>query len=141
MPNYTATEFLLKLAKLKKEELLELDGIGEVLANNITQFTESEKFEELLGKFLELENNNKGLTIKTKTDNQEGRLSDQTICITGKFDIPRSQIKSKLEELGAKVVGTITKNTTTLIAGKDSGSKLAKARELEIKIISDYKEL
>ncbi len=141
MPNYTATEFLLKLAKLKKEELLELDGIGEVLANNITQFTESEKFEELLGKFLELENNNKGLTIKTKTDNQEGRLSDQTICITGKFDIPRGQIKSKLEELGAKVVGTITKNTTTLIAGKDSGSKLARAKQLNITVVQNYESL
>ena len=60
------------------------------------------------------------------------------IAITGKLSlISRDELKSKLEDLGVKVVNSISKNTDYVIVGADAGSKLEKARALNIEIISD----
>ena len=63
---------------------------------------------------------------------------DEKIAITGKLSfISRDELKSKLEDLGVKVVNSISKNTDYVIVGSDAGSKLEKARALNIEIISD----
>jgi DNA ligase (NAD+) len=63
------------------------------------------------------------------------------VCITGTFDMPRPQIKSLLESKGYKVVDTVTKTTTILLAGEEAGSKKAKAEQLGIEIKTHYTEL
>jgi DNA ligase (NAD+) len=65
-------------------------------------------------------------------------LLSKKIAITGKLSsISRDQLKSDLEELGVKVVSSISKNTDYVIVGDDAGSKLDKAKALNIEIIYD----
>ena len=127
------TQFLEKLKTLKKEDLSKIKGLGDVLINNLLEFFESERFEYLTKESV-------GLEI-LQSPKIVGKLSGNNICITGSFDISRDLIKEKLELLGAKIVGTVGKNTTLLLAGEDSGSKLAKAQSLKIPIVTNYQEL
>ena len=137
-----ASKFLEKLSKLNKEELLQVDGIGEILADNILNFAKSKRFETLSKDLKKLEGDDRGILLSTKDDQElEGKLTKEIICITGKFDKSRLEIKEILEKEGAKVVSAITSKTTILLAGKEAGSKLTKAEKLEIKIINDYKNL
>ena len=73
-----------------------------------------------------------------KVISQTSKLSGKKIAITGKLSfISRDKLKSKLEDFGVKVVNSISKNTDYVIVGSDAGSKLEKARALNIEIISD----
>jgi DNA ligase (NAD+) len=138
-----ATEFLTRLKNISKEKLIEIKGVGDVLADNIIEFCESEEFEIIRNKFHELETQNKGLNIVVVDKNKinTGELAGEVICITGILDIPRPQIKEKLESKGAKVVDSVTKSTTILLAGENAGSKLEKAQKLGIRIVERLDEL
>jgi DNA ligase (NAD+) len=138
-----STEFLTRLQNITKEDLTNIKGIGDVLADNVIEFCESEGFDVLLKKFQELENNGTGLDVLLKDKNSviTGELSGEIICITGIFDDTRPQIKTKLEGKGAKVVDTVSKTTTILLAGESSGSKLEKAQKLGIRIVERLEEL
>jgi DNA ligase (NAD+) len=138
-----ATKFLMKLKEITKDDLINIKGIGEVLAENLIEFCDSSEFDILIAKFQALENCDKGINILVKDKNSVviGELSTETICITGTFDIPRSQIKAKLEGKGAKVVDTVSKTTTILLAGESAGSKLEKAQKLGIRIVENLEEL
>ncbi len=70
----------------------------------------------------------------------EGRddsLTGLTFVITGSLSRPRRELKEELERLGATVAGSVSRKTSYLVAGKNSGSKLAKARELGVEIIDE----
>ena len=138
----SASEFLQKLKKIQKQDLLDIHGIGEVLADNLTNFVQSPRYLQLIEKFQELESNNRGVSIvHNQSQLVEGSLSGEVICITGSFEQSRSVIKELLESKGAKVIDSITKKTTLLLAGQNSGSKLDKAKKLGIKVIFDYENL
>ena len=65
-------------------------------------------------------------------------VSGKTVCITGTFtDVDRADATAKLEALGAKVTGSVSKNTSYVIAGADPGSKLAKAEELGVEVLDE----
>jgi DNA ligase (NAD+) len=138
-----STEFLTKLQNITKEELINIKGIGDVLADNIIEFCESKEFDIIRNKFEYLESKNLGIDviIKDKSSVATGELSGETICITGTFDIPRPQIKEKLENRGAKVVDTVSKSTTILLAGESAGSKFEKAQKLGIRIVESLEGL
>ena len=75
------------------------------------------------------------LNIKYTNNLSQGIYKDKKIVITGSFEnATRSEIELKLRSLGGKVTSSISKNTDFLIAGKDAGSKLEKARAMEINI-------
>lgn len=138
----SASQFLQKLKKIQKQDLLDIHGIGEVLADNLTNFVQSPRYFQLIEKFQELESNNRGVSIvHNQSQLAEGSLSGEVICITGSFEQSRLVIKELLESKGGRVVDSITKKTTLLLAGQDSGSKLDKAQKLGIKVISDYENL
>lgn len=136
-----ASSFLKNLKRLTKEDLIGIKGLGEVLTENITKFTESDRYEELLGEFEKLEMSNKGLEIKAEARQKSGKLLNKTICITGKFSQSRDQIKTLLENQGGKVVSAVSSNTDYLLAGEDAGSKLEKAKELKVKIVNNLNDL
>jgi len=145
MPQLPASEFLKLLAKLTKEELLAINGIGEVIANNYLEFINSTRYQRLIQEFAKLEQQypHKALTITlSQAQNQPAQpLSQEVICITGSFDKPRNILKNQLEKLGAKVVDTVSNKTTILLAGTNPGSKLTKAQRLGIRIIFELQEL
>ncbi len=137
------SQFLSKLKNISKVDLINIKGVGDVLADNIIEFCESEEYNIIRTKFEQLESEGKGLGIISKDKNivNTGELSGETICITGTFDISRPQIKEKLENKGAKVVDSITKVTTILLAGESPGSKLDKAQKLGIRVVERLEEL
>ena len=138
--------FLNKLKSLSRQDLLEIKGIGEVLAQNFLDFIDSQRLQKLIEKFENLEKQNLGLEIeiipKKNSDlGSKQNLSNQNICITGSFEIPRNEIKEKLESFGAKITDNINSKTTLLLAGYNSGSKLEKAKTKQIKIAYNLEEI
>ncbi len=126
---------LLKGATL--EDLTSINDIGEVVASNIVEYFEDSDNIENINKMLEL-----GVNIQfpteVKTDNY---FSGKKIVLTGGLDnYGRSELTKILLNLGADVTSSVSKNTDLVIAGKDAGSKLDKARALNIEVI-DEKEL
>lgn len=123
-----------QIIDLKQEQLIELDGIGSVLAENFTAFMSDETnlndIEKMLGY---------GLTFKeVNNEITENEYSGKSIVITGSFgELKRSDIKEIFEGYGASVKGSVSKNTDYLIAGEKAGSKLDKANELGVKIIDE----
>lgn len=131
-----ATHFL-TLAKIKSASesvLIEVDDIGPVAAANIRAFFDNDDNQATVASLIE-----QGVhwpDIVTPAENL--KLTNQVFVITGSFEhASRDEIKSILESLGAKVSGSVSKNTTTLVAGSKAGSKLAKAQSLDIPIIDE----
>ncbi len=116
------------------DDFIAVDDIGEVASSNLHAFF-SDKFNI---KFLK-EIINLGFKLEAeKVLSRNSKIEDKKIAITGKLSsISRDDLKSKLEDLGVKVVNSISKNTDYVIVGSDAGSKLAKAKALNIEIISD----
>jgi DNA ligase (NAD+) len=135
-------QFLQRLKSLTKEELLNLHGVGEVLADNIIDFTESKRYQKLIQDFETLQSKGTQIEIVQQAATQiEGTLSGETICITGTFDKSRNAIKAELETKGARIVEAVTKKTTLLLAGLEAGSKLQKAKKLGIRVETNYENL
>jgi DNA ligase (NAD+) len=80
---------------------------------------------------------------KRMTEGQEETIfSNKTVVLTGKLEqLTRNDAKQKIEELGGNVTGSVSKNTDLLIAGKEAGSKLKKAQQLNIEIWDEQKLL
>jgi DNA ligase (NAD+) len=136
------TQFLQKLKSLSKESIIDIHGVGDVIAQNIIDFYNSPRYDKMQEEFTKLESADKSPIISVKAKEiKSGPLLGEVICITGIFEIPRPQIKVKLEELGATVVDNITKKTTILLAGQDAGSKEAKAKKAGIRIIINLPEI
>lgn len=135
-----ASNYLKQLKTITREELLAIDGLGPIIADNFLQFINSDKLKLLEQGFKDLENNNKCLTINILEESQEDNKKIN-ICITGTFEITREEIKKILEDNNYKVVDQINKKVDILISGQKAGSKVTKAEKLGIKILDNYQEL
>lgn len=139
-----ASEFLQSLRQLSVAKLVSIHGVGEKLAQNIVSFGQSPRYEALLKNLQDLETSGQGLTLTTRrqsTHPTTSLLAGEIIVITGSFDLPRETIKTRLEDAGAKVSGSVSKTTTILVAGEKAGSKLPKAEKLGVRIVHDYRDL
>lgn len=126
----------LKAASLEAITLIE--GIGDKIADSIHSFFELEEAEELIDKLKKAEVNMTYTGIKRKEVETDSMFADKTVVITGKLEqFTRNELKEKLIELGAKVTGSVSKNTDYLIAGEEAGSKLTKAESLDVPIIDE----
>ncbi|MBY6038235.1 NAD-dependent DNA ligase LigA [Fictibacillus nanhaiensis] len=119
-----------------KEELLEVEEIGEKMADSILLYFSKPEVKELME---ELQSLGVNMTYKgpklIKAEDLDTPFAGKTVVLTGKLSIlSRNEAKEKLERLGAKVTGSVSKNTDMLIAGEDAGSKLDKAKTLGIAI-------
>jgi DNA ligase (NAD+) len=124
------------LMNASKEQLLEVEEIGEKMADSIQLYFSKPEVKELVE---ELQSLGVNMTYKgpklVKVEDLDTPFAGKTVVLTGKLSIlTRNEAKEKLERLGAKVTGSVSKNTDMLIAGEDAGSKLDKAKKFGIDI-------
>ena len=120
------------LAQADPEEVASIESLGGVIAKSLQTYFATEGSEILLK---ELKEAGVNLDYKGKTVVADAALSGLTVVLTGKLErLKRSEAKSKLESLGAKVTGSVSKKTDLVVAGADAGSKLQKAQELGIEV-------
>ena len=121
-----------KLAQADPEEVASIESLGSVIAQSLQSYFATEGSKILLD---ELKEAGVNLDYKGQTVVADAALSGLTVVLTGKLErLTRSEAKSKLESLGAKVTGSVSKKTDLVVAGADAGSKLQKAQELGIEI-------
>ena len=120
------------LAQADPEEVASIESLGSVIAQSLQTYFATEGSNILLD---ELKEAGVNLDYKGQTVVANAALSGLTIVLTGKLErLTRSEAKSKLESLGAKVTGSVSKKTNLVVAGADAGSKLQKAQELSIEV-------
>ena len=120
------------LVQADPEEVASIEGLGGVIAKSLQTYFATEGSEILLR---ELKETGVNLDYKGQTVVANAALSGLTVVLTGKLErLKRSEAKSKLESLGAKVTGSVSKKTDLVVAGADAGSKLQKAQELGIEV-------
>ena len=120
------------LAQADPDEVASSESLGGVIANSLQTYFATEGSEILLRELREAGVN---LDYKGQTVVADAALSGLTVVLTGKLErLKRSEAKNKLESLGAKVTGSVSKKTDLVVAGADAGSKLQKAQELGIEV-------
>lgn len=120
------------LAQADPEEVASIESLGGVIAKSLQTYFATEGSEILLR---ELKEAGVNLDYKGQTIVGDAALSGLIVVLTGKLErLKRSEAKSKLESLGAKVTGSVSKKTDLVVAGADAGSKLQKAQELGIEV-------
>ena len=120
------------LAQADLEEVASIESLGSVIAQSLQTYFATEGSKILLD---ELKAAGVNLDYKGQTVVADAILSGLTVVLTGKLErLTRSEAKSKLESLGAKVTGSVSKKTDLVVAGADAGSKLQKAQELGIEV-------
>ena len=120
------------LSQADPEEVASIESLGGVIAKSLQTYFATEGSEILLR---ELKEAGVNLDYKGQTVVADAALSGLTVVLTGKLErLKRSEAKSKLESLGAKVTGSVSKKTDLVVAGADAGSKLQKAQELGIEV-------
>ncbi|MCP5346383.1 MAG: NAD-dependent DNA ligase LigA [Gammaproteobacteria bacterium] len=116
------------------EQLQEVPDVGKVVAGHIRVFFDNEDNLALIGQLRD-----GGVyweDVDVATDSRP--LDGQTFVLTGTLEsLSRSEAKARLEGLGAKVAGSVSRNTDCVVAGPGAGSKLARAEELQIKIMDE----
>lgn len=122
------------LKKATLEELVEVSDVGDIIAQCVYEFFREEKVLNTINELL-------NLGVNPKYEEQEvteSLFKGKTVVVTGSLeDYTRISIKEKFESLGAKVSGSVSKKTDYVLAGEEAGSKLKKAQELGVKIISE----
>ncbi len=121
-----ALEFGEKILDVTFEDLEKLDGFGEQMANSLLEFFRVNR--EVVEKLFDTIQP----TIEEKKEVKQNPFKDKTVVLTGTMSRSRGVIKKELEELGAKVAGSVSKKTDYLIYGEDAGSKYDKAIDLGV---------
>jgi DNA ligase (NAD+) len=130
-----ATRFgsLEKLAAAETEEMIDLEGIGPVIAESVRSWMAAPENRELIARLVA-----RGVNPQVEERSQTGDpLAGQVFVLTGSLSRPRREVKKRLEALGATVAGSVSAKTTYLVAGENAGSKLDKATEIGIEILDE----
>ncbi|MED1419740.1 NAD-dependent DNA ligase LigA [Bacillus smithii] len=136
-------ETLDRLMKADVEELTAIPEVGEKMADAVVTYFHQPEVLELIQELKEA-----GVNMEYKGpkpvsgDQSSSYFAGKTIVLTGKLEaLTRNEAKEKIEALGGKVSGSVSKKTDLVIAGADAGSKLAKAREFDIEVWDEEKLL
>ncbi len=115
------------------QQLNDIEGIGDVVAQSIVDFFDEPHNQEVVAGL------RRELTVEDyKSDVVASKLAGATVVFTGKLErLTREEAKAQAERLGAKVAGSVSKSTLYVVAGPGAGSKLKKAEELGVKILSE----
>jgi DNA ligase (NAD+) len=123
-----------KLAAASEEEILDVHGIGETIAHSVAAYFADESTRHLVQKLAAA-----GVRMDEPTPKAAGSgLAGQTVVITGTLpELSRAQATALVTAHGGRVASSVSKATSFLVAGEDGGSKLDKARELNIEVIDE----
>ncbi len=114
------------------EDLEAVDGIGSVVARSVHAWFADKEHQDMLARLLS------HISIAKVERVSGGKLADQTFVLTGTLSsMSRDEAKARIRALGGKVVDSVSKLTSCVVAGDDAGSKLAKARELKVKVLTE----
>ena len=123
-----------KLIEASYEELRMIEDVGEITANTIYEFFRQDQTIDLINK---LKQANVNMKAETQT-NQDEKFAGKTFVLTGSLEhYSREEASELIEKLGGKTSSSVSKKTDYVLAGEDAGSKLKKAQELGITIISE----
>ncbi|NGT57102.1 NAD-dependent DNA ligase LigA [Clostridium perfringens] len=127
-------ESLENLEKATFEELVSVQDVGDIVARSIIEFFKEERTLKVINELLSLGVN----PHYEKKEVLESQFMGKTVVVTGTLEnYSRTSIKEKLESLGAKVSGSVSKKTDFVIAGEAAGSKYDKAKSLGVTILSE----
>ena len=126
------------IIKADLETLVQVQDIGNIVAESVIDFFKEDKIIKSIEELL-----NQGIKpIFEDTEIYENPFMNKTVVVTGSLNnFGRVEIKEKLEALGAKAATSVSKKTDYVLAGENAGSKLDKAIELGIKIITEVEFL
>jgi DNA ligase (NAD+) len=122
------------------EELVQVPDVGDIVANCVVEFFKEENVIKTIDELI-------NLGVKPSFEEKvviKSPFEGKTVVVTGALQTySRRIIKEKLELLGAKVAGSVSKKTDYVLAGEEAGSKLSKAKELRVKVITEeeFKEM
>lgn len=122
------------LLSATKEDISEIDGFGEIMAENVVKALSEPHLRELIEKLRRA-----GVNMEySKKKSGDGRFAGMTFVITGTLPtMKRDEAKKLIENFGGKVSGSVSKKTSFVVAGEEAGSKLTKAQDLGIAILSE----
>lgn len=124
-----------RVMKATVDELTAIDEIGEKIAESVVSYFQNEKAVELIERLKDAGVNMTYTGKREQVEIKDSPFAGKTIVLTGKLEqLTRNEAKAKIEELGGKVTGSVSKKTDLVIAGADAGSKLTKAQELGIEV-------
>ncbi len=126
-----ALEFGLEIVDAKLEAVVAIDGIGEEMANSLLEFMRV-NHDFVLQLFETIQP-----TVEEKKEAEENPFKGKTVVLTGTMSVSRGVIKEMLEDLGAKVSGSVSKKTDFVVYGEDAGSKLTKAEGLGVATLTE----
>lgn len=127
-------ESLENLEKATFEELVSVQDVGDIVARSIIEFFKEERTLKVINELLSLGVN----PHYEKKEVLESPFMGKTVVVTGTLEnYSRTLIKEKLESLGAKVSGSVSKKTDYVIAGEEAGSKLTKAQDLGVTVLTE----
>jgi len=123
--------FGLEFVDATYEQIVELDGFGEEMAQSVVEFihVNRDMIEHLFKKIEP--------TVEQKVEAVDNPFKDKVVVLTGSMSQSRSEIKEMLEKLGAKVTGSVSKKTDFVIYGEDAGSKYNKAISLNVTTLTE----
>lgn len=123
-----------KLALATEEELSLVDDIGPIVAKSIVEFFEQDQTKDLIKRLQEAGVN----TEKLESNDNDERFAGMTFVLTGSLDnFSRDQASDIIEKFGGKTSSSVSKKTSYVLAGEDAGSKLTKAENLGVKILTE----
>jgi DNA ligase (NAD+) len=123
------------LLEATEDELVEVEGIGPIMARTIEETLAEDRTRELIRRF-------EAANLRMRDDRPDtpvdGPLVDKTLVLTGTLpNLTRDDAKQRIEAAGGKVTGSVSKKTDYLVAGADPGSKLTKAQELGTEVLDE----
>lgn len=117
------------------EQLIEVPDVGAVVANHVNAFFDQERNQQVITRLRELGVHWPELAAKSEAEAAAQPLAGKTVVLTGSLSqLSRNDAKAALQALGAKVAGSVSKNTDIVFAGEAAGSKLVKAQELGVEV-------
>ena len=122
------------LASATIEELSEVEDIGPIVAQSINEFFAQEQTKDLISRL-----KNAGVnTQRIKEEEEDNRFEGKTFVLTGSLEkYSREEASNIIEKFGGKTSSSVSKKTSYVLAGEDAGSKLTKAQNLGVQIITE----